>query len=184
MAHGVRQTRPTACPGGQVCGNRHDDGCAKSQLVSPNPKGGQPHAGLAQLTQNGPGLSRRQSSLLERRPQVRKGQVTLAAAALDQVVQTLQTNQDKDDADIAILFIETSGCLPMCGHGTIGLVATLAHLGRIALETLEIYAPIADRLGMGSVKRELEGGWFQWIAIPLLMLVVAPILGKFDDKLP
>jgi 4-hydroxyproline epimerase len=26
------------------------------------------------------------------------------------------------DADIGILFIETSGCLPMCGHGTIGMV--------------------------------------------------------------
>jgi 4-hydroxyproline epimerase len=26
------------------------------------------------------------------------------------------------DADAAILFIETSGCLPMCGHGTIGIV--------------------------------------------------------------
>ncbi|KZN49326.1 4-hydroxyproline epimerase [Pseudoalteromonas luteoviolacea] len=27
-----------------------------------------------------------------------------------------------DDGDISILFIETSGCLPMCGHGTIGTV--------------------------------------------------------------
>jgi 4-hydroxyproline epimerase len=26
------------------------------------------------------------------------------------------------DADCGILFIETSGCLPMCGHGTIGIV--------------------------------------------------------------
>ncbi len=26
------------------------------------------------------------------------------------------------EADIGILFIETSGCLPMCGHGTIGIV--------------------------------------------------------------
>jgi 4-hydroxyproline epimerase len=26
------------------------------------------------------------------------------------------------DSDIGILFIETSGCLPMCGHGTIGIV--------------------------------------------------------------
>jgi 4-hydroxyproline epimerase len=28
----------------------------------------------------------------------------------------------RDDTDCGILFIETSGCLPMCGHGTIGLV--------------------------------------------------------------
>ncbi|HEY9554242.1 4-hydroxyproline epimerase [Allosphingosinicella sp.] len=28
----------------------------------------------------------------------------------------------RDDADCGILFIETSGCLPMCGHGTIGIV--------------------------------------------------------------
>jgi 4-hydroxyproline epimerase len=27
----------------------------------------------------------------------------------------------RPDADIGFLFIETSGCLPMCGHGTIGL---------------------------------------------------------------
>ncbi len=26
----------------------------------------------------------------------------------------------REDSDAAILFIETSGCLPMCGHGTIG----------------------------------------------------------------
>ena len=26
------------------------------------------------------------------------------------------------DAHIGILFIETSGCLPMCGHGTIGTI--------------------------------------------------------------
>jgi 4-hydroxyproline epimerase len=26
------------------------------------------------------------------------------------------------DADVGIIFIETSGCLPMCGHGTIGIL--------------------------------------------------------------
>src|SRR5438445_11598020 len=28
----------------------------------------------------------------------------------------------RDGSDVGILFIETSGCLPMCGHGTIGIV--------------------------------------------------------------
>lgn len=28
----------------------------------------------------------------------------------------------REDSDCGILFIETSGCLPMCGHGTIGMV--------------------------------------------------------------
>ena len=32
----------------------------------------------------------------------------------------------RPDCDVGILFIETSGCLPMCGHGTIGTV-TFAH---------------------------------------------------------
>lgn len=33
--------------------------------------------------------------------------------------------------DIAILFIETSGCLPMCGHGTIGTVTSGIEQGLI-----------------------------------------------------
>ncbi len=28
----------------------------------------------------------------------------------------------RTDTDLGILFIETSGCLPMCGHGTIGMI--------------------------------------------------------------
>ena len=30
-----------------------------------------------------------------------------------------------------VIFFNNTGCLQMCGHGTIGVVATLAHLGRI-----------------------------------------------------
>ncbi|MDT0607353.1 4-hydroxyproline epimerase [Croceitalea rosinachiae] len=33
------------------------------------------------------------------------------------------------DNDIAILFIETSGCLPMCGHGTIGTITIAIENG-------------------------------------------------------
>ncbi len=35
------------------------------------------------------------------------------------------------DCDIAILFIETSGCLPMCGHGTIGTVTMAIEHGLV-----------------------------------------------------
>jgi 4-hydroxyproline epimerase len=35
------------------------------------------------------------------------------------------------DADCGILFIETSGCLPMCGHGTIGMVTFALEHGLI-----------------------------------------------------
>ena len=33
--------------------------------------------------------------------------------------------------DVAVLFIETSGCLPMCGHGTIGTVTIMLEEGLI-----------------------------------------------------
>lgn len=33
--------------------------------------------------------------------------------------------------DIAVLFIETSGCLPMCGHGTIGTVTFMIEEGLV-----------------------------------------------------
>lgn len=33
--------------------------------------------------------------------------------------------------DIAVLFIETSGCLPMCGHGTIGTVTIMLEEGLV-----------------------------------------------------
>ncbi len=36
------------------------------------------------------------------------------------------------DADLAILFVETSGCLPMCGHGTIGTVTIALEHGLVA----------------------------------------------------
>ncbi len=47
------------------------------------------------------------------------------------------------DCDLALLFIEVTGCLPMCGHGTIGAVTmALEHglvapaaAGRIAIDT-------------------------------------------------
>jgi 4-hydroxyproline epimerase len=38
----------------------------------------------------------------------------------------------RPDCDVAILFIETSGCLPMCGHGTIGTVTFAIEHGLVS----------------------------------------------------
>ncbi|REG92013.1 4-hydroxyproline epimerase [Algoriphagus antarcticus] len=58
--------------------------------------------------------------------------------------------------DVAVLFIETSGCLPMCGHGTIGTVT-------IAIEEGLIYPRIPGKLrletpaGLVLVEYKQEG---------------------------
>ena len=61
----------------------------------------------------------------------------------DQMSGAILYPPTRDDCDIAVLFIETSGCLPMCGHGTIGTVTialenglvTPASPGQLRLET-------------------------------------------------
>jgi len=42
----------------------------------------------------------------------------------------------------AVIFFNNAGCLGMCGHGMIGLAATLAHLGRIAPGRHRIETPV------------------------------------------
>src|SRR5210317_1034740 len=37
----------------------------------------------------------------------------------------------RDDCDIGVLYIETSGCLAMCGHGTIGTVTIAIERGLV-----------------------------------------------------
>lgn len=41
----------------------------------------------------------------------------------------------RDDCDVGVLFIETSGCLPMCGHGTIGTVTIAIENGLVTPRT-------------------------------------------------
>lgn len=37
----------------------------------------------------------------------------------------------RPDADFGVLFVEVSGCLPMCGHGTIGVATVLVETGMV-----------------------------------------------------
>ncbi|WP_136685412.1 4-hydroxyproline epimerase [Falsirhodobacter xinxiangensis] len=63
----------------------------------------------------------------------------------------------RDDCDAAILFIEVSGCLPMCGAGTIGLSTVLLEEGLVVPKVpgrLSLETPA----GRVDVTYDMEGG--------------------------
>lgn len=49
----------------------------------------------------------------------------------DQMSGSILYAPTREDCDVGILFIETSGCLPMCGHGTIGTVTVILEHGLV-----------------------------------------------------
>jgi 4-hydroxyproline epimerase len=60
----------------------------------------------------------------------------------------------REDCDVGILFIEVSGCLPMCGHGTIGTVTAAIEEGLVVPKVegkLSIEAP-AGRVDIEYVR--------------------------------
>mgnify|MGYP001340733547 CR=1 FL=1 len=70
----------------------------------------------------------------------------------------------RDDCDIAILFIETSGCLPMCGHGTIGTVTMALENGLVQPATpgvLNLDTPA----GKVTARYEMKDGFVESVRI-------------------
>ena len=49
----------------------------------------------------------------------------------DMMSGTILYSPTRPDCEVAVLFIETSGCLPMCGHGTIGTITMAIENGLI-----------------------------------------------------
>lgn len=59
--------------------------------------------------------------------------------------------------DFAVLFIETSGCLPMCGHGTIGTITIALEEGLIFPKTPGVIRMEAPA-GLVNVKYKIQNG--------------------------
>ena len=59
--------------------------------------------------------------------------------------------------DVAVLFIETSGCLPMCGHGTIGTITIAIEEGLIQPKTPGIVRMEAPA-GLVMIRYKQEAG--------------------------
>jgi 4-hydroxyproline epimerase len=66
--------------------------------------------------------------------------------------------------DFAILFIETSGCLPMCGHGTIGTITVAIEEGLIVPKTpgkIRMETPA----GLVEIEYQLTGKKVDWVKL-------------------
>lgn len=66
--------------------------------------------------------------------------------------------------DFAILFIETSGCLPMCGHGTIGTITIAIEEGLITPKTpgkIKMEAPA----GLVEIEYQQTNGKVDWVKL-------------------
>lgn len=66
--------------------------------------------------------------------------------------------------DFAILFIETSGCLPMCGHGTIGTITVAIEEGLIVPKLpgkIRMEAPA----GLVEIEYQLTGKKVEWVKL-------------------
>ncbi len=70
----------------------------------------------------------------------------------------------RDDCDVAILFIETSGCLPMCGHGTIGTVTVAIEHGLVEPETLGVLH-LDTPAGKVEAQYEMDGEYVESVRI-------------------
>ena len=60
----------------------------------------------------------------------------------DVVVGALLCEPVASDAAAGVIFFNNAGYLGMCGHGLIGLVASLAHMGRIGAGSHRIETPV------------------------------------------
>jgi len=69
----------------------------------------------------------------------------------DAIVGALLCDPPDSSCQAGVIFFNNVGYIGMCGHGTIGLVATLAHLGRIRPGPLRIATPV------GIVSAEWHG---------------------------
>ena len=100
------------CIDGHTCGN-------PVRLVA---AGGPPLQGRS--------MSERRQDFLARYDWIRTG-LMFEPRGHDMMSGSILYPPTREDCDSGVLFIETSGCLPMCGHGTIGTVTFALERGLV-----------------------------------------------------
>lgn len=63
----------------------------------------------------------------------------------------------RPDADWGVVFIEVSGCLPMCGHGTIGTATVLVETGMVEVTEPETLIRLDTPAGLVIARVQVKG---------------------------
>ena len=71
----------------------------------------------------------------------------------------------RDDADWGVVYIEVSGCLPMCGHGTIGVATVLVETGMVEVREPETVVALDTPAGLVHARVAVEGGRVQGVTL-------------------
>lgn len=106
-------------------------------------------------TLNGADMSEKRQHFLQEYDWIRKG-LMFEPRGHDMMSGSILFPPSDPANDVAVLFIETSGCLPMCGHGTIGTVTIAIEEGLVTPKNageLRIETPA----GLVQVRYQQEG---------------------------
>lgn len=104
---------------------------------------------------NGDNMIERRAHFLEEYDWIRKA-LMFEPRGHDVMSGSILYPATRDDCDVAILYIETSGCLPMCGHGTIGTVTFMIERGAIVPKTPGL-AMLDTPAGVVEARYEMDG---------------------------
>jgi proline racemase len=64
----------------------------------------------------------------------------------------------RPDADVGVLYIEVSGCLPMCGHGTMGVATVLVETGLVDVTEPETVIRLDTPAGLVTARVAVRDG--------------------------
>jgi 4-hydroxyproline epimerase len=132
----------------------------------------------------GANMSEKRQHFLKEYDWIRKG-LMFEPRGHDMMSGSILFPPHNPENDFGILFIETSGCLPMCGHGTIGTITIAIEEGLITpkiLGKIKMEAP-AGLLDIEYKQTGKKVDWVKFINVKSYLAaesltIVCPELGK------
>ncbi|WP_434036700.1 4-hydroxyproline epimerase [Formosa sp. 4Alg 33] len=112
---------------------------------------------------NGATMSEKRQHFLKEYDWIRKG-LMFEPRGHDMMSGSILYPPNNPENDFGILFIETSGCLPMCGHGTIGSVTIAIEEGLVVPKTpgkIRMEAPA----GLVDIEYQELDGKVKWVKL-------------------